>query len=155
VEQKIFISIEEVKLISFAKTDLFDTITEFGNKDQYQFTFQFTGKADVNTKTYIANYTITPQLKTTDGNSDIAILKTACVFGVANWDEVITQTDNNINIPYSLIYNAAGIALSTTRGMLAMLLKDTVFSKVIIPVINVQDQVLGHLNNLSIQPNQE
>ncbi|UPT68717.1 MAG: hypothetical protein M0D57_08880 [Sphingobacteriales bacterium JAD_PAG50586_3] len=151
MEQKIYISIEDVKLVSFAKTDLFDQITEFGNKENYQFTFEFKGEPIVDDKIYIASYTITPQLKTPDGSKDIAILKTSCVFSVTNWDEVVTKDNNQLNIPYSLIYNAAGIALSTTRGILAMLVKDTALSKLILPIINVQEQVLSHLNSIGVQ----
>lgn len=53
---------------------------------------------------------------------------------IENFADVFDQAKNQL--PFGIIVNLAGVTYSTTRGMLCLLSKGTVFEKAIIPIID-------------------
>ena len=53
---------------------------------------------------------------------------------IENFAEIIEKTSNQL--PFGIIASLTGITYSTTRGMLCLLSKGTVFEKAIIPILD-------------------
>lgn len=134
------IGINDIKFLHFELTTRVQELKEPLPYNVYEFQFEMQSHIAESEKLMNVQITITLYEKqSAETKIELAKIITLTSFRVVNFDEVITKNNNIINIPNQLIAVAAGIAISTSRGMFVMNVKDTIISNAIIPIINPQD----------------
>ena len=62
----------------------------------------------------------------------------ACIFSVANFDEVITMKDSQADLHESFAATINSISISTTRGVMFSELKGTILHYAFLPIIDIK-----------------
>lgn len=135
----ITIGINDVKFIHFETTTRVQELKESIHSDGYEFQFDMQTHISEEDKLFNVIMSTTLYEKQNEITKvELANIKTLTSFRIVNFNEVIKKEENQVSIPDQLITVAAGIALSTTRGMLVMCVKDSIISNAIIPIVNPQ-----------------
>lgn len=103
----------------------------------FNFEINIETNVDQSQKLVIASTRI--KINADDKTTELGRIVCACIFSVANFDEVIaSKSDNHFELiePFADTINA--ICLSTTRGFMASELKGTILHHAFLPIIDVK-----------------
>jgi hypothetical protein len=106
----------------------------------FNFTINVESNADKDKKLLIASTKV--KIKGDSQTSEVGSLTCACIFSVANFEDVITiQDDGHVELyqPFADAINS--IAISTTRGVMFSELKGTFLHYAFLPVVDVKGLV--------------
>lgn len=134
-KKEIQISIKEINEISFNLTPLPIPVEEleFGNNLTLQVGVNFDG--NIETETFKFHTRI--NWLVTEVENPIVSLETELVFEIQNLAEVFkTEADGKHKIENHFLVTIAGVALGTSRGVLAVNVKGTPMSKFPLPILN-------------------
>jgi hypothetical protein len=79
---------------------------------------------------------------------ELAYVDCLCNFFIENFEEVVKNVDGILTIPEQFIPPTFGIAVSTARGMLSVLLRGSKISNAVIPIINPQQMFLSQAKQI-------
>lgn len=78
-------------------------------------------------------------IKGNDQQTDLGSIICACIFSVANFDEVVTMhSPTSAEVSHSFAEALNSIAISTTRGVMFSELKGTVLHHAFLPIIDIK-----------------
>lgn len=103
----------------------------------FNFDISVETNVDVNQKIVIASTRI--KILAEDKITELGYVSCACVFSVANFDEIINvRSDNVIDLIEPFAETINSISISTTRGYMASELKGTVLHYAFLPIIDIK-----------------
>jgi hypothetical protein len=135
----ITIGIKEIKFLHYESTTRVQEIKNQLPNDAYE--FQFDMQWNIAEKDKLFNILLSVTLyekQSSETKIELANMKEHISFVVINFQEVIKKEKELISIPDQLVTVAAGIALSTARGMFVMNVKDSILNNAVIPIVNPQ-----------------
>ncbi|WP_417610091.1 hypothetical protein [Owenweeksia hongkongensis] len=103
-----------------------DTIFEFDIKSGYQF---YSDKTEIVAHTEIL-------IKAKGHDKVLGKAVTAVMFQIQNWDEIVSISNDKVDIPQQLMTVLHSIAYSTTRGMMYMQFRGTFLQNAHLPIID-------------------
>ena len=132
------IGIKEIKFIDFSLTSAANELKE-PEVEKFEFQFQIQTQVVESTKTFDIILKILISYKTTETiNIELGHIETFSSFFITEFDEVVKKEAEVLTVPETIFPTTIGVAISTARGMLVMLLKDTNISRATIPIVNAQ-----------------
>ena len=135
----ITIGIREIKFLHYESTTRVQEIKSQLPNDAYE--FQFDMQWNIAEKDKLFNILLSVTLyekQSSETKVELANMKEHISFVVINFQDVIKKEKELISIPDQLVTVAAGIALSTARGMFVMNVKDSILNNAVIPIVNPQ-----------------
>lgn len=110
-----------------------------GTNPPTHFNFDLTIEANVDAPQKMVINSVRVRIKGETSDQPLGSLTCACIFSVANFDEVITmktETYAEINEAFAEALNS--IAVSTTRGVMFGVLKGTFLHYAFLPIIDIK-----------------
>lgn len=103
----------------------------------FNFEINVQTNVDRNQKIVIASTIV--RINADDKTTEVGRVNCACIFSVANFDEVITmKSDNSFELIEPFAETINSISISTTRGLMASELKGTILHHAFLPIIDVK-----------------
>lgn len=140
LEQKkinITIGIQDIKLIHFETSSRLLELKEPLPQEVFEFQFEMQARLLHLEKLYEVQMSATLfEKQSVVTKVELAKLKTLIAFRIDNYEEIILNNQDQVTIPDGLITLTASIALSTTRGMFAVSVKDLIIRNAIIPIMD-------------------
>ena len=131
------ISIREIKLLHYQSTTRVQEIKKQLTNDLYEFQFDLQWGAIEVEKLFNVLLSVTLYEKQSpETKVELANIKVSSSFEIMDFDQVIRKENGMTAIPDQLIPVTAGIVVSTTRGMFALSVENSIISNAIIPLIN-------------------
>jgi hypothetical protein len=135
----ITIGIKDIKFLHFETTTRVQELKTPLPEEAFEFQFEMQTSINEDENTFNVLFSITLfEKQGSITKIELANIKTLSIFRVLNFDEVFKKEGNLIFIPDQLILVAANIAISTSRGMFVMNVKDSIISNAVMPIINPQ-----------------
>lgn len=131
----ITLSLKEVKCLNFTLTNYAKENKRPISSDGYEFEFKSQTNINEKDKTFIVNFSTKLYRKENSKKNELAELISLVIFGIVNYSEIIIN-EQGLLVPDQLISTCTGIALSTTRGMYAVKLEQTLYSNAVVPLID-------------------
>jgi hypothetical protein len=110
-----------------------------GSKPPANFNFDIRMEATVDKPQNLVINNATIKIKSGNNSEVLGSITCACIFSVANFDEVVTmksETEAEINETFAEELNA--ISISTTRGVMFSEMKGTFLHYAFLPIIDIQ-----------------
>lgn len=76
-----------------------------------------------------------------------ASIKTNCIFIIENFQDFISEGNNQVNLPDQFVITLNSISLSTTRGIMYSHFKGTFMHHVLLPIVNPSSLVTTRSEN--------
>lgn len=135
----ITIGLNNIRLHEFTTTQRVLELKNPPAPDIYEFQFDLDSKIIESDKLFSIALTVTLYEKQDENTKiELAKIKTINDFNIVNFEEVFKKADDKLLVPNQLIALAAGIAISSARGIFLMCVKDTILNNALIPIINPQ-----------------
>lgn len=131
VEQKFSLKIKDIKTVKFS----IDNTVNLNNNTDFNFNINSMLIVDKENKLvgFDIHITITPKI---NENDIFAEIKTRNLFEVLNFDEIIKEKNDGLEIPDQIIETLNSISISTTRGILTAKTEGTILQNVFLPLVN-------------------
>lgn len=131
-ESKVIWKIKAIELLSFKAEEKAKSATEY-DPDKINFNLGVNINVDPGSKLITIMFPV--QIFSDETHSELlGSIHTKGEFIIKNFDELFEE--HGKKLPMNIIASLVGVLLSSTRGMLILLSKGTVFEKAIIPIIN-------------------
>ena len=130
-ERKILFQIKAIELVDFKLNQLTQQLPE-----QTTFHFNINLEQIINSENKLVIVIATVEILNEDKISQLASLKSSCIFEVANFNEFLIAGTNQVNLPESAVFTFNSITLSTVRGLMFAQFKGTHLHAAILPIID-------------------
>ena len=135
----ITIGIKGIRFLHFEPTSRVQELTKQLPPEMYEFQLDMESQIVEHEKLFNVQMSVTLYEKQgVSTKIELATMKTLTSFNIVNLNELILKENGLITIPDQVILVATGIAVSTTRGMFVMSVKDSIINNAVIPIINPQ-----------------
>lgn len=133
------ISINEVQLLEFSVAERVKQLKEPLPQNTYEFQFSVQSKAMSTDKALGIQLAVALfEKQGKERKIELCRIETRTIFHVKNFEDVIKIDADNMTIQDVLAVTCHSIAFSTTRGMLAVSLQDSIINNAVLPIIEPQ-----------------
>lgn len=103
--------------------------------NNFSFDISLESKADAGNKFVFVIVSV--EIRSEDQNHVLGSLVTSCIYGLANFDEIIKiDADGKVNLPQPLVELLNSISISTTRGVMFSTFKGTFLHNAFLPIVD-------------------
>lgn len=133
-ESKVGLQLRSIELL---KNSIVMPSTPEVSLANFNFNINLESKADAENK--IIFVIVSVEVKTADQNHILGSLAASCIFGIANFDDVIKIEDGGkLNIPKGIAEILNSISISTVRGIMFSSFRGTFLHNAFLPIIDPQ-----------------